>query len=291
MFDGMKLTFTDRTFITTLYNNKSSYFTRTIDSNAQLDSYTAIYKGLKIRMYEKSGYVIINGSLHKFFNDGQHNHNDFSIKDLGAAINSLVTELDLDPKLAVVSNLEFGVNIRTLFNPDALLNDLIRYKDKPFNTMKIKGKGKGNECYLDQYGIKIYNKGLQYNLESNVLRIEKKITKMRALKYGKIYLNDLLDTSLWQHCKRQLLELIDDLTIHEQLDLEMLDKRRLCIYNTVMNQCTWNTFHRSKKCRYRKDFNKIILLNGNDNYKSQIINAISSKCDELIMKLHGVQPK
>jgi hypothetical protein len=280
MFDGIRLTFTDLEFVTNLQNNELFSTKRMIDAYGELQAYTAEFKGFKIKS-STNGYTVIKGSLHKFINDGKHNHNDFSIVGLKNVIILLGKELNLKAEIAILSNLEFGVNIKTEFNPNRLLEDLIRYKDKRFNLMSVQGTGNGRTCSYKQYEVKIYNKGLQYNVSTQLLRIEKKIIRMCALNYGKLYLNDLLDNTLWRHCKAELIKLIDSITFNEQLTENLLNKQQYEIYNALPNNAKWSSYSRNKKSRCKKVFNKIIAIYGTENYRKQLIKLVDAKCDEL----------
>ena len=54
-------------------------------------------------------------------------------------------------------------------------------------------------CKLSNYELKTYNKGLQYNLNENILRFEIKVTKLQFFKNkisGIHSLNDLLDDKI-----------------------------------------------------------------------------------------------
>lgn len=50
-----------------------------------------IYNGLTFDIYN-SGRVFISGSLHKYWNNGHHNHNDFSYTDVLSTIEDLVSK-------------------------------------------------------------------------------------------------------------------------------------------------------------------------------------------------------
>ncbi|MGY3052389.1 hypothetical protein ACVWYG_000579 [Pedobacter sp. UYEF25] len=281
MCDGIRFTFIDLAFVNALEHNYFSNINRIIDEHGELNSYKVEIKGLSITTYARNGYTIIKGSLHKYYNNGKHNHNDYTFKDLRKTIAKLMNELNINPEIALISNLEFGVNITTLFNPDMFLNQLIRHKDKGFNVMKVTGKGNGRSCSYNQYEIKIYNKGLQYGVSSNLLRIEKKVMRMCALKWKKIYLNDLLDISLWEHCKTELLNILNDLTINEPINELLLNNHQLQVYSLLPNHAKWSAYSKNNKSRYRKIYKGIISAQGEANYYRELKDLISRKCDEL----------
>lgn len=288
MFDGIRLTFTDEAFVTSLVNNQLFDTKKIIDNNAEIKVYLTEFKGLKITM-NPNGYTVVKGSLHKYWNNGKHNHCDFTIHKLKEVIASLEKELNITPEIAIISNLEFGVNIITAFNPNDLIDSLTRFKNKQFNVMKVLGNGNGRECYSNQYGVKIYNKGLQYSLPNNLLRIEKKITVMCALRFGKLYLSDLLNISLWKHCKKELLTLIDNLTVNEPLNIDILNNQEEIVYNSIFNQSKWASFSRDRQCRYKKAYREIISKYSSKKYIENIIPLVNSKCDELLGYMQQIE--
>ena len=201
-------------------------------------------------------------------------------------IMSLQSELGIDPLTACINNLEFGVNLNFNVDPNKLINCLFCYKWKPFNTMdNIVGQGNGKQCKgSNQYFVKIYNKGSQYYLPENILRIEKKVVTMVNLKFGKLKLVDLLNLDLWEHCKNELMSMIDEILFNEPLNTKSLTKIELKTYNKVLNQSTWINFSKDQRKRYKNAFNKIITTHGQGNYKQIILTLINDKFKELISK-------
>jgi actin-related protein len=282
MFDGFKIKIIDQLTISKLHNNWRLEFIAHVNSvTGEVVGQTAKYKGLKIETYP-SGLIQIKGSFHKFYNDGLHNYDDFTINKLAEVINSLEMELDLAPQLASIHNLEFGVNINTAFAPNLFLNDILCFKWKSFNDMAIKGQGMGKICIsLDQYLVKLYNKGLQFGRQQNILRIEKKIVAMCALKFGAIYLSDLTNPCLWKHCEDLLLEMFANILINEPININSITKNEQRIYHLVINQSNWSSFDSVRKMRYKKIFNNIISLHGSRKYQPTILKLIKDKCIEL----------
>ncbi|MEQ7798181.1 hypothetical protein ABDJ41_00100 [Pedobacter sp. ASV1-7] len=283
MYDGIKVSIRDEALVEKLRNNDLLKFNQhCYIPTAEVTSYTSKYGGLNFELFSSSR-VTINGSLHKYYNNG-NNHDDFSMQKLKYTLMRLSDEFGVDPNTARLNNLEFGVNINTSFSPNAFLNDLQSYKWQPFNMMSVKGKGYGKECFhFRQYGLKIYNKGLQYGLPKNTLRIEKKIITMCALKRGHLYLSDLTNPELWTHCKDELIELLDHTIINEPVNSKEFTKNEQRIYNAVINQSNWVNFTRDKKARYKKSFNQIISDYGTQNYRASILDLVTTKCDELLV--------
>lgn len=282
MFDFVKATTYDKLTFKSLLNNPLLEFIKHINTKTWEIEHTGKFKGLTIKLFS-SGRIQIAGSLHKYYNDGLHNWNDFTVSNLKDVLNSLKTDLEIDLVKASINNVEFGVNIITPFYPNDLINDLLCLKWEQFNVMGVKGQGQGKECKeFNQYYVKIYNKGLQYYQPENILRVEKKVVTMVALKFGLLNLSDLLNPDLWQHCKNELINMLDEILINEPINIQSLTKNEKRIYNTVTNQRNWVDLDRYKKTRYKKAFNEIISKYGQQQYRPIIISLINEKFDQLI---------
>lgn len=91
-------------------------YTSTKTGEQMDNTLVAKHKGLKFfiiksKKYKGKYYCEVRGSLHKYFNNGKHNTNDFTIKDLKTVINDLHKKFNINPKTAILRNVEFGVNI------------------------------------------------------------------------------------------------------------------------------------------------------------------------------------
>ena len=75
----------------------------------EIDSYkSAYYRGLEFKIYEptevtKFRRLTIEGSLHKYWNNGAHNFNDFGIVEVENVVKDLETKFNIDIKLCVLS--------------------------------------------------------------------------------------------------------------------------------------------------------------------------------------------
>ncbi|TZF83248.1 hypothetical protein FW774_13245 [Pedobacter sp. BS3] len=260
MYDFVKIRISEKDFAKNLQNNGLLEFTTAVnEKTGELKDgvYTAEYKDLKFTIYP-SGTAEIKGSLHKYWNNGEHNYNDFHLSDIKDVINDLSQTFGINPNTARLENLEIGLNVSPAFNPDAFLNSLIAYKNTPFSTMKVKGQGKGKEAYLNQYGIKIYNKGLQYRQPDNILRFEKKITIMDCLKKGHVYLADLTKPEFAEHGLRQLWESYNEVILKEPVNKSQLTKPQLRVYDLALTFGSWQEMTRKQRYDNRRKYTEII---------------------------------
>lgn len=159
----------------------------------------------------------LRGSLHRYHNDGQHNANDYTAVDLLATIDDLVKTFRIDPYTSRLNNIEFGVNIRLPFPVADVLSRLICYKGVPF-VRDTDNSGIYYQATLTQYVVKLYDKGKQYNLSGNLLRVEVKVFKMQFLTTKRISLNtiaDLLNVETYPRLGSLLLDTFSDILFDE----------------------------------------------------------------------------
>jgi len=177
-----------------LNNDLLDFPTKVIEKTGELminQNKSTTYKGL-IFTITPFGTIKIKGSLHKYFNNGEHNYNDFTYSDLINVIIDFCEKFLINPLTTKLNNLEFGVNIRIPYNPNFIIDNLIHYQGIHFNRITRAGQNFA-ECVLQRYYLKIYNKGLQYNQENYILRIEIKTRKSEHLKQFNVkYLSDVL---------------------------------------------------------------------------------------------------
>jgi len=282
LFDYLKMSTFLTAFKTDLTSNPLLEFTTEVnDQTGELKNsiYKADYKSLVIYIYP-SGRVEIRGSIHKQFAGGS-NHSDFTIENLKTAIQEIEKDLSISASDINIHNIEIGVNLNVSFRPGLLLDNLIVYKNSPFNSMRVIGRGHGKDIYKSHYAIKIYSKGLQYGLPENVVRFEKKIFKMQALKAGQILLSDLLSPSFIDYCKAQLMDCIESIIISEPIDLKHISKKQLKVYEDCINPLNWMRYDTQQRHHKRLQFASIIKKYGTLQLKEIMKALISDKLEKL----------
>jgi len=142
-----------------------------------------------------SYFLIIDGSIHKNYYKGA-NYLPFTWDCLQPELIKLETRLQLTG-FADLANLEIGVNIPLSFPVFPFLkNNLISYKGNQFNRYNPDKNGLclGYVCPLSQYSVKVYDKGIQFDLPEYLMRFELRYLKMQTLKERGIkHLSDLRD--------------------------------------------------------------------------------------------------
>ena len=76
----------------------------------------AFYRGLEFKIYESTEThpnrrATIEGSLHKYWNNGAHNFNDFGINEMQEVIVDIENKFCISSENCVLKSLEIGVNI------------------------------------------------------------------------------------------------------------------------------------------------------------------------------------
>lgn len=128
-------------------------------------------------------YLVLHGSLHKNYFYGENVQN-FTKSQMIEEIENISNGLALNLNDASICNIEIGINIPMPVSPIEFLDSsLLSYKGKRFEKYAVDNAGKsiGYNCKLGQYSVKIYDKGLQYGLECNLMRIEARYIKMEAI--------------------------------------------------------------------------------------------------------------
>jgi len=238
----------------------------------------AEYKNLRFKISE-SNRVEITGSLHKYYKG--ENFSDFTYYELWECIKDLSEKLHFNPFEARLHNLEFGVNVSTLFNPYEFCGRVIAYKNESFTRFRTSGKTSlkiGFEMTKQWYDIKIYDKGKQYLKSENILRFEVKANKMEFLKsIGIYFLSDLLNTSKLIELGKILNEVFAELIILEEVKTSELSMNENKIYATCINPKEWERFTPKERHLKKKQFNEILRAKGKTHWKETTAQLISDK--------------
>lgn len=275
MIDGVKICFRSKTIIDRLNCLDVEVFSKFSNKTGEEIMRTAEFRHLKIVIYP-SGTVVIRGSLHKYLKD--ENYSDFSHTELIKCINDLSEKLGFNPAEAQIQNLEFGVNINTLFNPFAFCESVIVHRQLPFNKFQSRGMQIGFQCERSQYSLKVYDKGKQYIKHENRLRFEIKTYKMAIIrKTGITTLADLFNKKSLALLGIILQNVYDELIIADQVVETKLTKNEKRIYNACINPKNWEKFNRNDRYNKRKLFNNIVEKHGTNQWKKTVARMLDEK--------------
>lgn len=243
------------------------------------------FRGLSFTITESEA-VKLAGSLHKYFNHGEHNYDDFSYDKLVRVILDLHQKFGINPMEVALSTMEFGVNIELPFETRLFMDSLLTHKYKEFSGERdahIDSK----EVMNQQYKVKTYDKGLQYNLPRNLLRFEVKVRKMCFLKKCGIHtLWDLTDRDKLNSLKKKLLDVFEDILFwDESIDISSLDETERMIALNGRNPKYWavdvKKMNVEEASRRKKKYKDLVKKYGK-NHSQLVAQLIDEKWDSLM---------
>jgi len=286
MIDGIKLCIKNKEYAIKLQENKLFEFESVVNnSTGELsEKIETKYKNLNVTIYE-SGTVLIAGSLHKYWNNGNHNYNNFYYNDVINTIDLWVNIFGAEILNAKIDNLEFGVNIKPPTETAEILRNVILHKRKVFDL--ITGPNRNyKECTHEHFYIKIYDKALHYYQLENILRIECKYIKMVELNRLGIYsFKDLKKPEIYPQLGQILRDKWNEvLFIDETIKRKELKKKQKDSLNNYLNPNYWLKLAKnSKSYLFNKELIKYrnIVSNHSDNLQLKISDLLSEKWQKL----------
>jgi hypothetical protein len=199
LFDGIKIECTGTDPVKWLHDERLLFPLSVNERTGETLQQTRIskYNGLLFKITPSRinpglHHCQLEGSLHKYFNEGRHNANDFHLPELITVITELSKQFDI-AGISKLSNLELGVNITLPIPVSKFLKMVVCMPDRKFTQLNIEKQRVGKVCAKQDHHFKIYDKGLQANsTKNNLLRVELAVKKMRILKpYGIETIQDL----------------------------------------------------------------------------------------------------
>lgn len=240
-----------------------------------------LYKNMTITP-AGTGFVLA-GSLHKYRSiikdiatsaqiDKHQGFNGdlFTLQDITDTITHLCGVLDISPHVCTLQNIEIGVNNVVTFAPFDFLKGVLYHRNDYSPT--IKHGGNYIQFEHNEYYIKLYNKGRQYELSNEVIRVEIKVMKMRKLIEAGINISTLADIN--QSTLKQAFDLLynefNEVIYYDyNLKTDGLTEAKQRKVLEYQNKTFWEGL--TKKERYReKDRLSTLIEKHSDNYKGQI---------------------
>ena len=252
----------------------------------------AYYRGLKFNVFpptiaNSSGRITMEGSLHKYFNGGKHNYNDFDVSDVIGVFDEIDKLFGIQSKDCVLKQLELGVNI----NPPRLSKLVIRscylHGTKRFGWQSTRDEGSYIQSDCSRKTIKIYDKAQHYRnkgfkIPDEILRVEVKFKKMEYLNSLNIYtLSDLIDIDLNSFVKTTLIKEWKRVLF---CDEDIIKQNRLS--NNYNNPNYWLTLAESnyELFKYHRGNLNKVYQEKPQNMKTLIKDLIHHKTDNLKLK-------
>lgn len=303
MIDGIKAILTDN--LDQVRNNPLLDFVVPVslkDGDIKTNKYpVANYRGLQF--IDRVNNIELKGSIHKFSNQGEHNYNDFGLNEINETVYQLANILKIVTNKTKLTNLEVGVNLELDYDPNKFLNSLIIHRGKRFNYRE-RWNMFYKECIHQQFYIKIYNKGAQYSLVKNVLRVEVKYIKMERINgLGIRHISDLTDKTKLLKLRDELFRVFNEILIGDfSVSTEGLNFRDKLLFAKGHNPDFWieskplseNYILRDKDKLYKKDiriyerkqvrFIQLLKRTGAIHRKENVRELLESKIDYLLDK-------
>ncbi|MFD2569967.1 hypothetical protein ACFSUS_04935 [Spirosoma soli] len=283
MFDGIKIQDVSVAVDSLLKNDRLTF-------GALVDGQTGVVlnpvreaddRGLTFRLVpRRTGQryrVEVKGSLHKFYNNGIHNADQYTANDLLLTLDQLVNDYGFNLFDSVINNLEFGVNLELPFPVSQVLDNLICYKNQPF-AKDCHSPTPYYICDRQRYAVKLYDKGKQKGLDGDLLRFEIRVRKMRYFDGTDVQLRtlaDLLNVANYRPLGALLVGafneiLFDDLAINSKT----LTVKERAIYQQCRNPRYWHTpdsltprqaaAHRQQLSRNKDRFRTLLNQHGSN---------------------------
>ncbi|MBE7641053.1 hypothetical protein GUB10_11975 [Salegentibacter sp. BLCTC] len=254
----------------------------------------AYFRGLEFRVYESTTAhpeqrITVEGSLHKYWNKGAHNFNDFGIVEVKEVLTDLKNKFFIEPKYCVLRQLEIGVNIKPPSKTKTILKHCLIHKTDRFKWIDTKDEGNYIQAKHQRHILKIYDKKTHYKnkgfkIQDEVLRIELKYLKMHELKQKGIKtLDDLINFGLINF-KPELLKQWQNVIFY---DFKALKGTKY--EHQYSNPNYWENLNYESLKYHRNNLNRLIETNP-ENIKFKIAELVKEKADFLNTETTEINP-
>ncbi|RFS17360.1 hypothetical protein [Emticicia sp. C21] len=222
------------------------------------------YKGLQF--IHKQGLIQLRGSIHKYFNSGLYNFDDFYCINCINTIKELGCDFEIDLNQTEIHNLEFGVNISLPFKVALLLENLLTYKGNCFEK-KVEDTIDYYEAKMSQFNIKLYDKGKQNRLPHNLLRFEIKVKKKQYFERYNLPINslsDLLNSNIYPKLAEILVLTFNEILFGDnRIEVSSLSIIEKAVFFKGSNINTWigkseNEKMKKQRQRFKKNFFELL---------------------------------
>jgi hypothetical protein len=207
--------------------------------------------------------------------DKGFNGNDLTLTDIYGIREHLKDLFSCDSDQLIFKNIEIGVNLVIPFAVILFTKGLLYHSGKQFEPQK---NGFYWQCVHSNYILKAYDKGNQYGMSGNVLRLEIKVTRMAELAAVGLKTFADVNTSTLENGYKHLLSHYDQIVHYDRT----IDKKRLTRLETIAikdysNSIYWMDMDSRKRDRHKKKL-AVLVKDYSENLKAQIRSLIVQKC-------------
>lgn len=248
------------------------------------------FKNLVVEVYPESKIIKVEGSLHKYFNNGMHNYNDFDRIALFDTVVEVCQILKTAPQNAHIHGVEFGVNIQTPFNPSYLLERLLS-----LNTETAKKQNYFFDFYefdFTHYKFKIYNKSEQHKLSIDLLRVEVHVKKMQWLSSKGSTIKTLDDLQQLHHLQKLgeiLINCFDEIIIAEPLETSTMTAKDAHQYEQLIRRDNWSNLTPKQRFRQKEKFERIIHQYATGETLKEVVRGLVHQKWNDLLSVSGVE--
>ena len=297
MIDGLKIYNPYLDYRKLLNNEKLTFLSVFNEKTGEVlqNSKTARYKGLIFRLSPSTidkeiVHKTIRGSVHKYFNNGLHNANDFSFSDFCNTVDKLSNEFEIVPEKSILQGFEIGININLPITAKQFINDYLislpRYKLTELTAKKGTIKIPiGKEVVTNDYRLKFYHKNPEtLKTNKNLLRIELKILKMRKVEKLKIKtLSDLTDLNKYRALAVLFFDTVKDVIIYNNsiVETNLTLKEQLFLAKHI-NPLFWQKLNKNDRYAHKQRFTNFLIKHNAHDFNSLFTKLISDKINFLV---------
>jgi hypothetical protein len=220
---------------------------------------SAYKKNLVFTITPGERYAKFQGSVHKYANGGELNNDRFTLERFLMVISDLREYVSPDD---IINVLEFGINIKTPFDPTVFINNTIIHLKNPINKTLTSEKIYSQTEYSN-YVLKIYNKGIQQPSGDFILRIEVKYLKMQRLFPEGLKWSDLGKSETWNSLGQEIIKKFSGVIYYDpSIKLKTLPTKDGEFIEKGRNPIFWQDLSGPHVSRIRKQYQTLIKQHG-----------------------------
>jgi hypothetical protein len=224
----------------------------------------------------------IKGSLHKYWNDGKHNYNDFNKTSLNLTYSEFINRFKINAYVFKLLQIEIGVNIQPSKTARKIVECCLLFKlQRSYKSVECITDGYYKQARLKRHINKIYDKGTHYRskgheITKEILRIERKYIDVNELR-NHLDLKTFADLPQldFQLCKKILIDLWNEVVFYDWTVIDGTKYEHQ--YSSIIS---WLKLKKDNFYYHKNNLNRLI---SDESYslKSEISNLIKNKVDEL----------
>lgn len=231
------------------------------------------------------------GSLRRYANGGAANVGAFGYAETCDAVAALCARFGIDPRNALLENVEFGLDYPLPIPAKQFVKTLICHGSKPFQPLNIEKPDLGKVAPRQEYDLKIYDKGSQSDTgDANLLRVEIRVGKMAFLKRQGVALAtlaDLTDPDKVRPLGTLIQSIFADVVCYDgSVSAHTLTVREQLHLKEVSNPKWWADLPKRSRWDYRQKFALWAEKHGANKLFLNVVFSMPSHWEKLLSVTH-----